>query len=154
MVERVVLNPPSEALALLAPKNSARSHFQRFIDIRDEHARLKSKNPLFEPAFPAAWNPLLRHPVRPEGRVWIENEDAAEAVDLANSFYALMIRLLAYSYALPSGSPEKGLAVDLAITLMKAVSSWDPWGPCRCHGIQSAKSMVCRGDARRTDATR
>ena len=105
-----------------APANSAGSHYQRFMAIRDELAKLKQRNPRFEPAFPAAWNPLLRRPVRPEGRVWIENEEAAATVDLANSGYALMIRLLAYSYAVPRGTNEKALAVDLALGLMRAVT--------------------------------
>ena len=107
-----------------APKDSTNSHFQRFMTIRDEHAKLKAKNSQFEPAFPAAWNPLLRRPVRPEGRKWIENEDAAETVDLANACYALMIRFLAYSYALPSGHPEKALAVDLGTGLMKVMTQY------------------------------
>jgi hypothetical protein len=74
-----------------APENSAGSHFQRFIAIREEFAKLKAENPNFAPAFPAAWNPLLRRPVRPEGRIWIENEAAAETVDVANASYALML---------------------------------------------------------------
>jgi CDGSH-type Zn-finger protein/uncharacterized Fe-S cluster protein YjdI len=105
-----------------APKNTAGSHFQRFIAIRDELSNLKAKNPNFEPAFPAAWNPLLRRPVRPEGRIWIEDEEAASTVDLANAGYALMIRLLAYSYSVRSGTPEKALAVDLARGVMRIVT--------------------------------
>jgi CDGSH-type Zn-finger protein/uncharacterized Fe-S cluster protein YjdI len=104
-----------------APENSAGSHFQRFMAIRDEFAQLKTQNANFAPAFPAAWNPLLRRPVRPEGRVWIENEDAALAVDLANSAYALMIRLLGHAYSVRSGTPEKALAVDLSLGLMRVV---------------------------------
>ncbi len=105
-----------------APANSAGSHFQRFIAIREDLIRLKKENPDFEPAFPAAWNPLLRRPIRPEGRIWIENEEAAETVDVANAIYGLMLRLLAYSYGVPRPDPEKGLAVDLATGLMRAFS--------------------------------
>jgi CDGSH-type Zn-finger protein/uncharacterized Fe-S cluster protein YjdI len=103
-----------------APATSAGSHFQRFIEIREELIRLKKDNRDFEPAFPAAWNPLLRRPVRPEGRIWIENEEAAETVDVANAIYGLMLRLLAYSYGVPRPDPEKALAVDLATGLMRA----------------------------------
>jgi uncharacterized Fe-S cluster protein YjdI len=42
-------------------------------------------------------------------------------VDLANASYALMLRLLAYSFVLRGPSREKSLAVDLAIGLMRAV---------------------------------
>jgi CDGSH-type Zn-finger protein/uncharacterized Fe-S cluster protein YjdI len=100
----------------------ADSHYQRFIGIRSEFATLKQENPKFSPAFPAATNPVQRTPMRASGRVWIENEDAAETVDVANTGYALMLRLLAYSYVVPRPAPEKGLAVDLALGLMSAIS--------------------------------
>ena len=105
-----------------APSNSAGSHFQRFIEVRDKLAACKAKNPDFSPAHPAAWNPLLRPPVREGKRVWIENEEAGCTVDLANSSYMLMMRLLAYSYVVPRGGDEKALAVDLATGLMRAVT--------------------------------
>jgi CDGSH-type Zn-finger protein/uncharacterized Fe-S cluster protein YjdI len=98
------------------------SHFARFRDIQRELAALKAENPKFSPAFPAAHNPVLRRPLRPEGRVWIEDEVAASTVDLANTAYALMLRLLAYSYLLPRPNPEKGLAVDLSLGLMHALT--------------------------------
>ena len=104
-----------------APRDSAGSHYQKFLGIRAELQALTQKNPGFAPAFPAATNPVLRRPPRPEGRVWIENADAFATVDLANASYALMLRLIAYSYALRGPSREKSLVVDLAIGLMEAV---------------------------------
>ncbi len=104
-----------------APRDSADSHYQRFLGIRTELQELAGKNRAFAPAFPAATNPVLRRPPRPEGRVWIENPDAFATVDLANACYALMLRLLAYSYAVRGPSAEKSLAVDLGIGLMQAV---------------------------------
>ncbi|NUP05986.1 MAG: hypothetical protein HOW73_08000 [Polyangiaceae bacterium] len=105
-----------------APSDAEGSHFQKFVAIREELAALKAKNPAFSPAHPAATNPVYRPPLRKEGRVWIENEEAAITVDLANTGYALMLRLLAYSYAVPRTSPEKALVVDVAIGLMRAVT--------------------------------
>jgi CDGSH-type Zn-finger protein/uncharacterized Fe-S cluster protein YjdI len=64
----------------------------------------------------------LRRPPRPEGRVWIENPDAFATVDLANACYALMLRLLAYAYAVRGPGAEKSLTVDLAIGLMQALA--------------------------------
>jgi CDGSH-type Zn-finger protein/uncharacterized Fe-S cluster protein YjdI len=104
-----------------APRDSAGSHFRKFLGIREELAALTQKNPGFTPAFPAATNPVLRRPPRPEGRVWIEDADAFATVDLANAGYALMLRLIAYAYALRGPSREKSLAMDLAIGLMQAV---------------------------------
>jgi CDGSH-type Zn-finger protein/uncharacterized Fe-S cluster protein YjdI len=104
-----------------APRDSVGSHYQKFLGVRTELAALRERNPGFTPAFPAATNPVLRRPPRPEGRVWIENADAFAAVDLANACYALMLRLLAYGYVLPGPSAEKSLAVDLAVGLMQAM---------------------------------
>jgi len=105
-----------------APTSSLGSHFQKFIAIRDEMRALERANPAFKPAFPAATNPVQRTPMRPAGRVWIENEDAAVTVDLANSGYMLMLRLIAYAYAVPQPAAEKSLAIDLALGTMRAVA--------------------------------
>ncbi len=103
-----------------AAEHTETSHFARFREIQRELAALKTDNPDFQPAFPAAVNPVLRRPLRPEGRVWIEHESAARTVDLANSIYGLMLRLLAYAYTIPRPDPEKGLVVDVAMGLMRA----------------------------------
>jgi CDGSH-type Zn-finger protein/uncharacterized Fe-S cluster protein YjdI len=104
-----------------APRDSVGSHYQKFLGIRAELRALTDRNPAFSPAFPAATNPVLRRPPRPEGRVWLENPDAVATVDLANASYGLMLRLLAYAYAVRGPGAEKSLAVDLAIGLMQAV---------------------------------
>ncbi len=104
-----------------APRDSLGSHYQKFLGIRAELRALRAANPGFVPAFPAATNPVLRRPPRPEGRVWLENAEAVATVDLANACYGLMLRLLGYTYGLAGPSPEKSLAVDLAIGLMQAV---------------------------------
>jgi CDGSH-type Zn-finger protein/uncharacterized Fe-S cluster protein YjdI len=105
-----------------APEHSETSHFARFQAIRDELRQLTAARPEFAPAFPAAHNPVLRRPLRPEGRVWIEDAAAAKTVDLANSAYALMLRLLAYSYLVPRSSPEKALVVELSSGLMRVMT--------------------------------
>lgn len=105
-----------------APEHSETSHFSRFRAILRELSALKAQNPGFSPAFPAAHNPVLRRPLRPEGRVWIEDETAAKTVDLANTTYALMLRLLAYAYALPRPDPEKALSVELGLGSMRALT--------------------------------
>jgi len=105
-----------------APKDSVGSHFAKFVAIRAEYQALRARNPAFVPAHPAAHNPVLRRPPRPEGRVWIEDEQAAETVDLASAAYGLMLRLLAYTYAIPRPNSQKALAVDLAIGLMRALA--------------------------------
>jgi len=128
-----------------APSDSEGSHYQKFVAIRDEFRTLLQKNSAFMPAFPAATNPVLRRPPRPEGRVWLEDRDAIAAVDLANASYGLMLRLLGYAFALRGPSAEKALSVDLAIGLMRAVvplaerAARLPAGPSNphCHGGMS-----------------
>ena len=105
-----------------APRDSVGSHYQKFLGIRSELHELGARNPAFTPAFPAATNPVLRRPPRPEGRVWLENPDAVATVDLANAGYGLMLRLLAYAYAVRGPGGEKSLTVDLGIGLMQALA--------------------------------
>ena len=103
-----------------ASTDSADSHFQKFSAIRTEYRTLKAANPDFHPAHPAATNPVLRKPPMPEGKVWLEDADATATVDLANSCYQLMLRLLGYAYVVKRPHPEKGVALDLGIALMHA----------------------------------
>jgi len=105
-----------------AREDSLDSHYHHFVGIRRELAALRGANPAFSPAFPAAVNPVLRRPLQAAGRVWLEDERAAATVDLANSGYALMLRLLAYAYVVPRPAPEKTLAVDLSRALMRAMT--------------------------------
>jgi CDGSH-type Zn-finger protein/uncharacterized Fe-S cluster protein YjdI len=134
-----------------APEHMEGSHFQKFCEIRAELAALKKANPDFHPAHPAATNPVLRPPPRPEGRVWIDDEEAAETVDLANTGYALMLRLIGYSYAVPRPDPEKALAVNLALGLMRAMTKLAeraarlPSG--RVHACNAGMSFAALRDA-------
>jgi len=105
-----------------AKTGSSGSHFQRFVEIRNELLALKAKNPGFQPSFPAAHNPVLRAPAVREGRVWIENEAAVQCVGLANTGYAMMLRLLAHAYVVPRPQPDKALAIELGLGLMHAVT--------------------------------
>jgi CDGSH-type Zn-finger protein/uncharacterized Fe-S cluster protein YjdI len=105
-----------------APEYSVGSHFQKFSAIRQELTALREANPHFLPAFPAAENPVQRPPMRSSGRVWIENPEAAAVVDVANTSYALMMRLIAYAYSVPRPAPEKAFAIDLSLGLMHAIT--------------------------------
>jgi CDGSH-type Zn-finger protein/uncharacterized Fe-S cluster protein YjdI len=122
-----------------AAENSAGSHFSRFCAIRAEYRALKEANPAFIPNHPAATNPVLRRPPRPEGRVWIEAASSVALVDLANAAYGLMLRLLAHAYAVAAPAPEKTVAVDLGLGLMRAVTllgeqaARSPAGPSNPH---------------------
>ena len=100
-----------------ASTENADSHYCRFLEIREELRALRAANPDFQPAHPAAVNPVLRRPVRAGARVWLENEETAATVDLANTAYMLMLRLIAHSYLVPRPHPAKALCVDLGLGL-------------------------------------
>jgi hypothetical protein len=133
-------------------EHTENSHFAIFIAIRDEFEALRRADPHFTPAFPAAHNPVLRRPPVAEGRVWIENEDAAGLVDLGNAAYGLMLRLLAFSYVLRSPDPAKKATVELAIGLMRAVAQIAsraarlPAGPSN-PGCNAGLSFIALRDA-------
>ncbi|MBV8209031.1 MAG: CDGSH iron-sulfur domain-containing protein [Burkholderiaceae bacterium] len=135
-----------------APADVEQSHFQSFLRVRGELAASTQANPDFSPAYPAATNPVLRRPPRPEGRVWIENPEAVATVDLANASYALMLRLLAYAYAAPlsdsarSAAPDLGVALMRAITLLGEHAARLPAGPSN-PGCHAGVSFITLRDA-------
>src|SRR5579863_3071672 len=136
-----------------APQDSLSSHYQKFIGIRSELRELSAANPAFAPAFAAATNPVLRRPPRPEGRVWLENPEAVAAVDIGNASYGLMLRLLAYAYAVRGPGAEKSLVVDLAIGLMQAIAPLAeraarlPAGPSNPHCNAGLSFIALRDSA-------
>src|SRR5450631_3080566 len=131
-----------------SPAHADDSHFQKFLAIRAEFAGRRATNPSFSPAYAAATNPVLRRPPRPEGRVWIEGDEAVSTVDLANAAYGLMLRLLAYAYAVPAPA-AKGAIVDLGIGLMRSIvplgehAARLPAGPSHpeCHAGMSFTTL-------------
>ena len=104
-----------------SPAEATDSHYQQFRAVRTELAALREQDPDFQPAYAAATNPVLRRPPRPDGRVWIESAPAVATVDLANATYGLMLRLLAYAYAVPSSERSRSAAIELGIGLMHAM---------------------------------
>ncbi len=105
-----------------ASEENPDSHYCRFLAIRREMRELAAANPAFTPAYPAAVNPVLRRPVRAGKRVWLEDEEAASTVDVANSAYMLMLRLISHSYLVPRPHPLKALCIDLGLGLMRAMT--------------------------------
>lgn len=98
------------------------SHYCRFLTIRDGMEELQKIDPGFVPAHPAATNPVLRAPPIAEGRVWLDNPQAVATVDLANAAYGLMLRAMAYAYAVPDSDVRKSVMLRLSIGLMRAMS--------------------------------
>lgn len=106
-----------------APGHSENSHYQRFVSVKQELATLLAEDPDFKPAFPVARNPVMRRPHDTANKVWITDPEAARVLDLANSLYALMLRLLSQSFGRDPGEAEhKRLFMDLARQLMHLLS--------------------------------
>jgi CDGSH-type Zn-finger protein/uncharacterized Fe-S cluster protein YjdI len=104
------------------PSYSADSHYARFCAVRAEYDALLASDPIFVPARPVARNPVMRRPPTPEGKVWIEQEDAAAVVDLANAIYAHMLRLLAQAFGRPASSGGTAALIDASVGLMFALT--------------------------------
>lgn len=89
-----------------APAYREDSHYARFALVYAEYRAMKLIRPDFEPAFPAAVNPVLTEAVEDTNVVTITDPEARHVVDLGNSVYALMLQTLAQVCApvpLPGG---------------------------------------------------
>lgn len=98
-----------------------RSHYQRFLAIRDSYGKIVADRPDFRPARPAAHNPVMRRPPNPDGRVWIDSEPAASLVDIGNAIYNHSLRCLAMAWSGVPKDAQRAL-VDAAIELMTILS--------------------------------
>jgi CDGSH-type Zn-finger protein/uncharacterized Fe-S cluster protein YjdI len=78
-----------------AGSESADSHFCRFSRIADELAALTAANPGFEPAWPAASNPVMNAPVHSAAeRVHVNHPQNAHWLDIGNAMYTTSLRCL------------------------------------------------------------
>jgi CDGSH-type Zn-finger protein/uncharacterized Fe-S cluster protein YjdI len=100
------------------------SHFARFRSIKEEYEELLKKNPDFEPGRCVARNPIMRKPVNPEGKVWVQEPLAAEYMDLANALYLLMVRLLVQVYAFEDRETDnKRMLLNISFEMMHAMAN-------------------------------
>jgi CDGSH-type Zn-finger protein/uncharacterized Fe-S cluster protein YjdI len=103
-----------------APAHREDSHYARFDAVLKEYQALKKARPDFEPAYPAAKNPVLTEVADDEHTTRVTNSVARHVVDLGNAIYGLMLQTLAQVSApvpLPSGL-RQGLS-DVSCQLMR-----------------------------------
>ncbi len=111
-----------------SPGHNEDSHFNRFLRVRREYDEFTQSDPAFEPAFPVAHNPVMRRPLDPVQRVFIEDAQAASVLDLANAAYGHALRCLTQAYGrAPGDGAIKRTFVDAAIDLMFVVSEIGPY---------------------------
>ena len=104
-----------------SPGAAENSHFTRFGAIRERMQALQTARPGFAPARNAARNPVMRRPPTPEGKIFIDDPDAARLVDLCNAVYGLMLRCLAASYS-NTGAACSGALARTSIALMRVMA--------------------------------
>jgi len=98
---------------------SERSHYCRFLRVRDEYEKHLTENPDFVPSRPVARNPVMRAPVKTADRVWICDPEAARVLDLSNALYTFMLRLLADAFGAETHSAsERSALLDAGVELM------------------------------------
>lgn len=97
-----------------------RSHYSRFVAVRDELTALRAADPNFDPAHPAARNPVMRRPPDPANRVYIDEPRAASLLDLGNAIYGFALRCLARAFG-ESEDPGAARAalVNASLTAMR-----------------------------------
>ena len=105
-----------------ADVQAADSHFARFQSVQAEWARLKAANPAFQPAHPAAADPVMRRPADAHGHTWITAPEAAGKLDVGNAVYGTLLVLLAQLYE-PLAQDERKRVAGAAIKLMHGVGA-------------------------------
>jgi CDGSH-type Zn-finger protein/uncharacterized Fe-S cluster protein YjdI len=98
------------------------SHYARFREIRIQWQALGANRAEFTPYRAVARNPIMRAPVTSEARVQILAEPAATLLDLGNSSYVMMLRLLLLMSDTGKCLLQRAAVMAQAMTLMHAVA--------------------------------
>ncbi len=114
-----------------SPAHHERSHYQRFLSIRDELEALSKRRPDFSPALPVARNPVMRPPPDPRNKVHIAVPASSAVVDVGNAIYALALRCLSLAFGESDDTvAERSALLDVSIGLMGLLS---PVASLLCH---------------------
>ena len=97
------------------------SHFSRFTRIGDELAALLAGDPTFEPAWPAATNPVMNAPIHSaDQRVHISEPRIARWLDIGNAMYTTSLRCLLQGFSVRDRA-EKATWLSVSFALMRAL---------------------------------
>lgn len=97
------------------------SHFSRFTRIGEELASLQADDPAFEPAWPAATNPVMNPPIHSaDERVHISEPRIARWLDIGNAMYTTSLRCLIQGFSVRDRG-EKATWLSASFALMRAL---------------------------------
>ena len=101
-----------------------KAHFGRFLDVHDEHARVKSSNPGFEPAYPVIPAYLQQHTDVTEPVAIISDPFTEKVAELFNSAYGASLEILTRFFIhvdCPPGESENlaSSAMQLMVEVIK-----------------------------------
>lgn len=97
------------------------AHFMRFCRIGEELAAATAADPAFEPAWPAATNPVMNAPVKAESeRVHISHTQNARWLDIGNALYTTSMRCLLQGFS-SSDRTAKAAWLGASFALMRAL---------------------------------
>lgn len=99
-------------------------HFNSFMKMKDEYEKLLKINPKFDPARACVKNPVMRRPAEESSTcVWVDEPKAAKYLDVGNSLYSLMLRLLVQIYSMEDRSQAgRKFLLTSAFKIMNALS--------------------------------
>ena len=104
-----------------AGSEHADSHFSRFCRMGDELAALMAADPQFEPAWPAATNPVMNAPIHSSSeRVHISEPRVARWLDIGNALYTTSLRCLLQGFS-AQDRHVKATWLTASFALMRAV---------------------------------
>ena len=104
-----------------AGSEQADSHFSRFTRIGEELAALTATDPAFEPAWPAATNPVMNPPVHSaDQRVHISGPRIAQWLDIGNAMYTTSLRCLLQGFGARERA-AKAAWLSASFALMRAL---------------------------------
>lgn len=98
------------------------SHYARFRTMREQWHALSKERATFQPYRNVARNPVMRAPVTLEDHVQIVSEPALSLLDVGNSSYFLMLRLLALMSDSANCLLPRPAVMAQAMTLMHALA--------------------------------
>lgn len=105
--------------------DSEDSHYRRFQTVKREYIELAASNSDFAPAYRVAENPVMRRPLEPEGKVFIDGKPAAMVLDFANAVYGMLLRFLVQAYTKTGAlaAPDKERMLSAAVDLMHVMAT-------------------------------